>query len=172
MKIYCLPEKVVTLEEKSLEKIDIAIQKAVLRGCFFCFQMIVKSKKWPAARFQKGERMIAANTSYKQNGVPVSIPSGSYGIAHLTVHQYEYPKGHPCHNCPYTLRTSVPSCMFPERRDGGCLWYDLKKQRRPPLPAVYPKNQAAAERIFAFVEVLKDVMKRKGYQERRKPIAK
>ena len=60
--------------------------------------------------------MIAANTSYKQNGVPVSIPSGSYGIAHLTVHQYEYPKGHPCHNCPYTLRTSVPSCMFPERR--------------------------------------------------------
>ena len=26
--------------------------------------------------------------------------------------------------------------------------------------------------IFAFVEVLKDVMKRKGYQERRKPIAK
>ena len=34
MKIYCLPEKVVTLEEKSLEKIDIAIQKAVLRGCF------------------------------------------------------------------------------------------------------------------------------------------
>ena len=50
--------------------------------------------------------------------------------------------------------------------------YDLKKQRRPPLPAVYPKNQAAAERIFAFVEVLKDVMKRKGYQERRKPIAK
>lgn len=37
--------------------------------------------------------MRTANTSYKQNGVPVSIPSGSYGIAHLTVHQYEYPKG-------------------------------------------------------------------------------
>lgn len=34
-----------TLEEKSLEKIDIAIQKAVLRGCFFYFQMIMKSKK-------------------------------------------------------------------------------------------------------------------------------
>ena len=45
MKIYCLPEKVVTLEEKSLEKIDIAIQKAVLRGCFFYFQMIMKNKK-------------------------------------------------------------------------------------------------------------------------------
>ena len=38
-------EKVVTLEEKAVEKIDNAIQKAVLRGCFFCFQMIVKSKK-------------------------------------------------------------------------------------------------------------------------------
>jgi len=38
-------EKVVTLEVKFLEKVDIAIQKAVLRGCFFCFQMIVKSKK-------------------------------------------------------------------------------------------------------------------------------
>ena len=28
------------LKEKSLEKIDIAIQKAVLRGCFFYFQKI------------------------------------------------------------------------------------------------------------------------------------
>lgn len=46
---------------------------------------------------------MTANTSYKQNGVPVSIPSGSYGIAPLTVHQYEYPKGHPCHNCPYEI---------------------------------------------------------------------
>jgi len=35
----------VTLEEKSLEKIDVAIQKAVLRGCFFYFQMIMKNKK-------------------------------------------------------------------------------------------------------------------------------
>lgn len=47
-----------------------------------------------------------------------------------------------------------------------------EKTAAPPLPAVYPKNQAAAERIFAFIEILKDVMKRKGYQERRKPIAK
>jgi hypothetical protein len=38
-------KKVVTLEVKSLEKVDIAIQKAVLRGCFFCLQMILKSKK-------------------------------------------------------------------------------------------------------------------------------
>jgi len=113
------------------------------------------------------------NILYKQNGVPVSIPSGSYGIiGPLTVHPYEYPKGHPCHNCPYTLYTSVPSCMFPERKDDGCFWYDLKNKRRPPLPAVYPKDQAAAEHIFAFIEVLENVMKRKGYPERRKPIAK
>ena len=47
MKVYRKKslEKVVTLEEKSLEKIDIAIQKAVLRGCFFYFQMIMKNKK-------------------------------------------------------------------------------------------------------------------------------
>ena len=113
------------------------------------------------------------NILYKQNGVPVSIPSGSYGIiGPLTVPPYEYPKGHPCHNCPYTLYTSVPSCMFPERKDDGCFWYDLKNKRRPPLPAVYPKDQAAAEHIFAFIEVLENVMKRKGYPERRKPIAK
>ncbi|EEG31001.1 hypothetical protein CLOSTMETH_01308 [[Clostridium] methylpentosum DSM 5476] len=62
--------------------------------------------------------------------------------------------------------------MFPARRDGSCLWYDMKNKRCPPLPATYAKNQTAAERIFAFIEVLKDVMKRKGYQERRKPIAK
>ena len=54
--------------------------------------------------------MIAANTSYKQNGVPVSIPSGSYGIAHLTVHQYEYPKGHPCHTGLSSYRRIVARC--------------------------------------------------------------
>ena len=106
--------------------------------------------------------MITVNTSYKQNGVPVSIPRGSYGIiGPLTVHPYEYPKGHPCHNCPYTLHTSVPSCMFPERKDGSCFWYDLKNKRRPSLQ----KNQAVTEHIFAFIDVLENVMKRKGYPE-------
>lgn len=107
--------------------------------------------------------MNTTTTTYKHNGVPVSIPCGSYGVTRLTERPYEYPKGHPCWGCPYTLRTSLPSCMFPDRRDGGCLWYDLKKKRRPPLPHTYPKNQVAAERIFAFIEVLKNVMKRKGY---------
>jgi hypothetical protein len=53
--------------------------------------------------------------------------------------------------------------MFPSQKDGGCLWYDLKRQKRPPLPHTYPRNQAAAERIFDFIEVLKEVMKQKGY---------
>lgn len=94
--------------------------------------------------------MIEANTSYKQNGVPVSIPSGSYGIAPLTVHQYEYPKGHPYHNCPYTLRTSVPSCMFPERRDGGCLWYDLKKTAALSVACGLPQKSGGGRTHFCF----------------------
>ena len=107
--------------------------------------------------------MNTVTTSYKHNGVPVSIPRGSYGVTHLAARLYEYPKGHPCRGCSFTLRTSVPSCMFPSRKDGGCLWYDLKRKKRPPLPHTYPQNQAAAERIFDFIEVLKKVMKQKGY---------
>lgn len=49
--------------------------------------------------------------------------------------------------------------MFPSRKDGGCLWYDLKRKKCPPLPHTYPRSQAAAERIFDFIEVLKKVMK-------------
>ena len=110
--------------------------------------------------------MTTANTSYKHNRVPVSIPSGSYGVTRLAMRPYEYPEGHPCRGCPYTLQTSVPSCMFPSRRDGGCLWYDLKQKKRPSLPNTYPKNQAAANRIFAFIEILKNVMKQKGYSQK------
>lgn len=115
---------------------------------------------------------MAISTSYKQNGVPVSIPKDSCGIIRLTVHLYKYPKGHPCHNCPYTLNASIPSCMFPERKDGGCFWYDLKRKKRPPVTAAYSQNQVVADQIFAFIKVLKSVMKRKGYPERRKSDAK
>ena len=121
----------------------------------------IKQIKQPAARFEKGVWMNTVTTSYKHNVVPVSIPRGSYGVTRLTARLYEYPKGHPCRGCPFTLRTSVPSCMFPSRKDGGCLWYDLKRKKRPPLPHTYPQNQAAAERIFDFIEVLKKVMKQK-----------
>ena len=107
--------------------------------------------------------MNTVTTSYKHNGVPVSVPRGSYGVTCPIAQPYEYPKGHPCRGCPFTLRTSVPSCMVPSRKDGGCLWYDLKRKKRPPLPHTYPQNQAAAERIFDFIEVLKKMMKQKGY---------
>ena len=109
----------------------------------------IKQIKQPAARFEKGVWMNTVTTSYKHNGVPVSIPRGSYGVTRLTARLNEYPKG--------------PSCMFPSRKDGGCLWYDLKRKKRPPLPHTYPQNQAAVERIFDFIEVLKKMMKQKGY---------
>ena len=37
--------------------------------------------------------MNTVTTSYKHNGVPVSIPRGSYGVTRLTARLYEYPKG-------------------------------------------------------------------------------
>lgn len=105
--------------------------------------------------------MNSATITYKRNGVSVTMPGGFHGTRRVTVTPYQYPKGHPCYGCPYTLNTTVPSCMFPERGDGGCFWYDLKKKKRPVLPK--PPNQAAAERIFAFIEVLEAVKRRKGY---------
>jgi len=100
--------------------------------------------------------------TYKRNGVKVTMPAGFYGISqgHPTV--YQYPKGHPCHGCPYTFQTNVPSCMFPARRDGGCFWHDLKKpeQTAPPKTA----RQEAADKVFAFIKVLEEVKKRKGYK--------
>lgn len=101
-------------------------------------------------------------SSYKRNGVTVTMPDGFYGTSKVTAAPYQYPKGHPCHGCPYTLNTTVPSCMFPARRDGGCFWYDQKRKTRPPLPAL--PDERAAERIFAFIEVLKAVKRRKGFQ--------
>lgn len=129
------------------------MRKAVHRGLPFLLPCDIKQIKQPAARFEKGVWMNTVTTSYKHNGVPVSIPRGSYGVTCPTARPYEYPKGHPCRGCPFTLRTSVPSCMFPSRKDGGCLWYDLKRKKRPPLPHTYPQNQAAAERIFDFIEI-------------------
>lgn len=35
--------------------------------------------------------MNTATTSYKHNGVPVSIPKGSYGVVLLPERIYEYP---------------------------------------------------------------------------------
>ena len=63
--------------------------------------------------------MNTVTTSYKHNGVPVSIPRGSYGVTRLTARPYEYPKGASLLGVPFTLRTSVPSCMFPSQKTEG-----------------------------------------------------
>ena len=91
--------------------------------------------------------MNTVTTSYKHNGVPVSIPRGSYGVTRLTARLYEYPKGHPCRGCPFTLRTSVPCpVVFPGRKDGGVPLVRSEAKKAPALPHTYPRNQAAAER--------------------------
>ena len=51
----------------------------------------------------------------------------SYGIRRIEQTAYQYPEGHPCYGCPYTLRVEAPSCMFPRRADGGCFWHDYKR---------------------------------------------
>ena len=93
-------------------------------------------------------------TTYKRNGIPILIPQCQYGISMEPEAPYQFPEGHPCHGCPYTLQTNVPSCMFPSRADGGCLWHDLNN----------PPPQKAADRIFEFIEVLERVKKLKGYK--------
>ena len=105
--------------------------------------------------------MSSTAITYKRNGVTVTMPGGFHGVCRVTATPYQYPKGHPCRGCPYTLNTTVPSCMFPERRDCGCFWYDLKQKKRPALPQ--PSNQEAAERIFAFIKVLEAVKRHKGF---------
>ena len=102
--------------------------------------------------------MNSEAVSYKHNGVLVSIPKGFHGLLLLPERIHKYPDGHPCQGCPFTFHTAIPSCMFPDRKDGGCLWYDLKQKKRPPLPYTYREDQAAAERIFAFIEILKNMM--------------
>ena len=82
--------------------------------------------------------MSSTAITYKRNGVTVTMPGGFHGVCRVTATPYQYPKGHPCRGCPYTLNTTVPSCMF-------------------------PSNQEAAERIFAFIKVLEAVKRHKGF---------
>lgn len=58
--------------------------------------------------------------------------------------------------------------MFPDRKDGSCFWYDLKKQKKPKVPD--SERQLAVEKIFAFIEVLEAVKRRKGYIKKNKDI--
>lgn len=106
--------------------------------------------------------MKNASSTYKKGGVAIYIPQRSYGIRFETPAPYQFPKGHPCHGCPYTLGSSVPSCMFPQRRDGGCLWYDMKQRARPALSA--RAERQTGWKLWKFIEILKAVKRRKGFK--------
>ena len=84
-----------------------------------------------------------------------------YGLRIQPTPPYRYPKNHPCFGCPYTFNTSVPSCMFPERRDGSCFWCDLKGKKRPKPPEI--KQPTATQKISDFIKVLEAVKRKKGY---------
>lgn len=71
---------------------------------------------------------IAAAIAYRRNGVQILSSGPYFGVLVEEPALYQFPKGHPCHGCPYTLRASVPSCMFPIREGGGCFWRDLNKK--------------------------------------------
>lgn len=90
------------------------------------------------------------SNTYKQNGA---------------AQPYWYPEGHPCHGCPYTLQTNVPSCMFPES-GGNCFRHKYLKRGKPGPDPQEQARQEAAQKIFDFIQVLKCVQKRKGYYER------
>lgn len=107
-------------------------------------------------------------SSYKKGGITVYIPPGDFGIRLESKSPYKYRKRHPCYGCPYTLHTNVPSCMFPKRRNGSCFWYDQKKQKRPMEPEC--NKEFAAKKIFAFVEILEAVKRRKGFVMKSKDI--
>ena len=99
----------------------------------------------------EGTNRQMKNYAYKRNGVPVFTSHGVYGIRYVPEPIYEYPKDHRCHGCPYTLKTNVPSCVFPKRTDGGCFRY----------PAEKPEPSDPSQRVFDFIKVLEAVKNRK-----------
>ncbi len=105
------------------------------------------------------------NDSYKRNGAPIYIPQKQYGIRFEPPPPYQYPKGHPCHGCPYTLKASVPSCMFPERQDGTCFRYDMLHRKKPETrDERKDSSDVNIAKIFDFIKILEAVKRRKGYQ--------
>ena len=70
-----------------------------------------------------------------------------------------YPKGHPCHGCPYTFGTAAPSCSTGDR-PGDCVWYFyrglLERSGSPQVPAC-----TAAGAVEGCIENLYRVAERK-----------
>ena len=89
--IFC--EKLILADKSRLKKFMVCrkspLKKLTTLSAFTPASMSRQIKQ-PAARFEKGVWMNTVTTSYKHNGVPVSIPRGSYGVTRLTARLYEY----------------------------------------------------------------------------------
>lgn len=46
-----------------------------------------------------------------RNHEKITVPNKGYGVVIMPEPVYEYPAGHPCRGCPFTFRTSKPSCL-------------------------------------------------------------
>ena len=62
-----------------------------------------------------------------RNREKITVPNKGYGVVIMPEPVYEYPAGHPCRGCPFTFRTSEPSCLtgsYPgrlgEQQSGFC----------------------------------------------------
>lgn len=59
---------------------------------------------------------------------------------------FSYPKGHPCHGCPYTFRTGAPSCTM-GGGPGDCIWQVYRGLTDRSSPARSTGHRAIAEGI-------------------------
>lgn len=101
-------------------------------------------------------------TSYKRNKQLVDIPGGICGVACPTAPLYQYPEGHPCYRCPYTLNASIPSCMFPARPNGGCFRHAQGRQLNQAK-----LSRQTEQRIRDFIRVLEAVIKHPNPKRRK-----
>lgn len=77
---------------------------------------------------------------------------------------FSYPKGHPCHGCPYTFRTDTPSCMM-GGKPGDCVWYFYRRLTGRQKPAPPPAHYTEIKVIEECIEKLYRVAERKFGKE-------
>lgn len=106
--------------------------------------------------------MRNSESIYKRGGITLFIPSSGYGIRLEPPVPYQYPHGHPCEGCPYTMQATVASCMFPARKNGGCFRYACDCKAK--MERYESGQQEAAQKITGFMETLETVKRRKGYR--------
>ena len=89
--------------------------------------------------------MNTVTTSYKHNGVPVSIPRGSYGVTRLTARLYEYPKGHPCRGVPFYF-TDFRSVLYVPQPKGRRVPLVRSEAEEAPTPAAHLSPESGGGR--------------------------